>query len=389
MSGMASRAVPSPPGRRRAVRLAIAACMAIVLVLGVSAVIIEFGHEAGLELVSDDLVAPTSIVEDPHGRLLIVQQGGEIVMVDGGTASTFVDLSDAVLNQGERGLLGIALHPAYAANGRVFVMYSDVDGDSVVSELASAGDHLERESERVMLQIPQGTVYHKGGSLQFGPDGYLYIGVGDDDRFEDEYGAPPRMDLVGTILRVDVDGRDAGLEYAIPSGNAFTRGEGPPEVWDYGLRNPWRFSFDPATGDLWIGDVGWNNAEEINLHPADAPAGLDFGWRASEGFECRGGRSCDLSGVTLPVAVHRHDAENLCALIGGYVYRGSQAPRMQGQYIYGDLCSREIRALDPETGVSRLIRSTDLSITTFGVDSAGELYVAGLNGLVYRLSFRR
>jgi hypothetical protein len=342
---------------------------------------VESGGAIALELVTDGIAQPTALADAGERGLLILEQVGRVrAIVDGELQpDPILDLSDRVLNDGERGLLGIALHPAFATNGRYFVTYSNLETDTELREFNIA-DGPDADGA-LLLEVRKDTVFHQAGALQFGPDGYLYAAIGDDGR-QDTNRADPNS-IYGTILRLDVDA-DAGA-YAIPPDNPFADGGGAPEVWDYGLRNPWRFSIDSETGNLYIGDVGQNTAEEINIHPGDTPAPLDFGWIATEGNECRE-PGCDTAGITWPIVAYDHE-EGDCGAIGGYVIRGDQ-PRT-GHYLYGDLCSGRIWSLPvDEPGDPILEIESGLRISSFGIDAAGTVYVLVHygNGALYRIT---
>ncbi len=339
------------------------------------------GGPLGLDLVVDGIAKPTALADAGDQGLWVLEQVGRVrAIVDGRLQSDpILDLSDRVLNDGERGLLGIALHPQFATNGRYFLTYSNLETDTELREF-NVNDDVTSEGI-LLLEVPKDTVFHQAGALEFGPDGYLYASIGDDGRQGSDRADPDS--IYGTILRLDVDAEPG--TYAIPPDNPFVGGGGAPEVWDYGLRNPWRFSFDSATGDLYIADVGQNTAEEVNLHPAGMPGGLDFGWIATEGNECREA-GCDTDGVTWPIVAYGHE-DGDCGVIGGYVIRAEQAG--QGSYLYADLCTGRIWSLPvDEPGDPTLEIESELRISSFGVDSAGTVYVLVHygNGSVYRVT---
>lgn len=322
---------------------------------------------------------------DGSGRLFIVEQPGRIRVVAGGRLleAPFLDIVDRTGSRGtEQGLLGLAFHPDYARNGQFFVDYTDRNGDTVVSRFrVSTGDpdRAERDSEEIVLTIAQPYANHNGGQLVFGPDGYLYVGMGDGGAAGDPQDrAQNPQDLLGKLLRLDVD---AGRPYAIPPGNPFAAGAGGrPEIWALGLRNPWRFSFDRLTGDLYIADVGQGTWEEVNFAPAGAAGGENFGWPYREGAHPYEGDAP--AGLVEPVAEYSH-AEGGCSVTGGYVYRGAALPALQGVYLYGDYCSGLVWGLwQPAPGrwETRLLFETRLGISSFGEDDAGELYVLDRGG---------
>ena len=327
---------------------------------------------------------------DGTQRLFVVEKRGTIRVLDPGAdeASTFLDLRDVVRAfRPETGLLGLAFHPDYETNGRFFVHYSGASFRSFLSEfrVSSDPDSALRESERVLLEVRQPSDMHNGGQLEFGPDGYLYAGFGDgggpDDRFAN---GQDRATLLGTILRLDVD---AGEPYGIPPDNPFVGNvQGwRQEIWAWGLRNPWRFSFDPHTGELWAGDVGEAEREEVNV----IEKGRNYGWNRMEGTLCRDPAGCDDTELTLPVFEYDHSEG--AAINGGYVYRGHRLPALQGAYLFGDFGSRKVwglrRGQDGDgTGVRvELLALAPAQITSFGRDARGEIYVLTIDGEVLRL----
>jgi len=339
-----------------------------------------------LEQVASGLVAPVGVTSarDGSGRLFVVEQGGLIRILGAGGVlleKPFLDLRDQVSAGGERGLLGLAFHPAYACNGRLFVNFTDPDGNTVVAEYRASATNPDRADATPvarLLHIDQPYPNHNGGSVAFGPDGYLYVGMGDGGSGEDPEGYGQRLDtLLGKLLRIDVDEADGNSPYAIPPDNCTGCPAGAlPEIFAYGLRNPWRFSFDRATGDVWIGDVGQNRWEEVDHLPLPAASGANFGWSRMEANHCLHGDGCDRGGLTLPVAEYGH-ADGDCSVTGGYVYRGSSIPALAGWYLFSDYCSGRIRALG--VGSDRavaILLETGGNIATFGEDEAGELYVA-------------
>jgi len=345
-----------------------------------------------LQRLASGLSSPVFVTHagDGSGLLYVVEQTGRIRVFDGSgeARGTFLDIAGRVQSGGERGLLGLAFHPEYESNGRFFVYYSDNAGDNVVSEFkrrsATAAD---QGSERALLRMDDPFSNHNGGWLSFGPDGFLYIATGDGGSAGDphENGQSLRT-LLGKILRVDVNG---GSPYGIPPANPFVGREGArEEIWAYGLRNPWRNSFDRATGDLWIGDVGQNSREEVNVQKGSSKGGGNYGWNIMEGSRCFSGSSCNRSGLIRPVA--EYPTADGCAVTGGYVYRGALSPTLVGAYFFADYCNGRIFALDAARALKdpvseRLVLETEISISSFGEDEAGELYVVGLGGTVHRL----
>jgi glucose/arabinose dehydrogenase len=287
-------------------------------------------------------------------------------------------------------LIGIAFHPNFANNGYVYVDYTDANGHIVIQRWTARADRrtVDPNSGVVILTIPHPGFQHNGGHITFGPDGYLYIGVGDGGgKSGNLLGGSPGRVMLGAILRIDVNGTANGLGYSIPPDNPFYGlGSWQPEVWDFGLRNPWRFSFDRKTGDLYIGDVGEDTWEEINVQRAGQP-GQNFGWPVMEGSECYDDSPCDGSGLALPIAEHDHT--HGCSVVGGTVYRGKAHLDLTGIYFYGDFCTGDIYGLANTGGawVSTRLLGTDIGVTAFFEDADGELYVTDyLKGRVLRLT---
>jgi len=346
-----------------------------------------------LELLTDDLVDPIGITNAGDGsrRLFVNERGGRILVIeaDGSLrAEPFVDLSSRVVAGGERGLLGLAFHPDFEENGRIFVHYSRAgDGATVVSELQASPDRATADpAERVILTVAQPFANHNGGQLAFGPDGYLYLGLGDGGSGGDpfENGQNPDV-LLGKILRLDVDGPTAaGRAYALPPDNPYgvggsAPGAGLPEIWALGLRNPWRFSFDLRLGDLYIGDVGQSGWEEINRQPADSTGGENYGWNVMEGRHCFP-VDCDQTGYVKPIA--EYPTSIGCAVTGGYVYRGTAQPELQGVYVFADHCSGILSSLQVDEGTitPKQVLESGLQVSSFGEDEEGELYLGDLTG---------
>jgi glucose/arabinose dehydrogenase len=344
------------------------------------------------ELLLNGLERPIAIAEpqDGSGRLFIVEQPGVIRIYQGGTllSPPFLDIRPRVGSQGnEQGLLGLAFHPAYAQNGLFYVNYTDLNGDSVIARFSVSGSDANRadeDSEQQILFISQPYGNHNGGSVVFGPDGYLYLGLGDGGSAGDPQGNGQSLNtFLGKILRIDIDN---GNPYAIPAGNAFSAAA-QAEIWAYGLRNPWRFSFDRQNGDVYIADVGQNAWEEVNFLPAGSSAGANFGWVFREGMHPYEGNPPDGAALIDPVAEYNHGQG--CSVTGGYVYRGEALPAWKGIYLYGDFCSGIIWGLarNPDGGwMNQVLFESGLNISSFGEDVAGELYLTDLNGGIYRLS---
>jgi glucose/arabinose dehydrogenase len=348
-----------------------------------------------LQDVAMGLTAPLYVTA-PSGdpRLFIVEQPGRIRIVKNGTLlpTPFLDLTDKVSYGGEQGLLSVAFDPQYAQNGWFYVDYTNTSGDTRVERYTvSSGDPdvADTASHLTILGVAQPYDNHNGGLLLFGPDSMLYIGLGDGGSGGDPQNRAQNLDsLLGKILRVDVRGASGAQPYSIPANNPFVGiGTHRGEIWAYGLRNPWRYSFDRATGRLYIGDVGQDVEEEVDIEPAGA-AGLNYGWNVTEGRRCYQGAGCDSTGFSMPRLVYDHGSTN-CAITGGFVYRGSAIPEMVGRYFYSDYCAGWLRTFYFDgTTVSEQqdwnITSVG-SITSFGEDAAGELYMTSANGHVYRV----
>jgi glucose/arabinose dehydrogenase len=334
------------------------------------------------------LASPVFVTNAHDGslRLFVVEQPGAIkVLLPEHTVPTvFLDIAARVLSGGEQGLLGLAFHPQYAVNRRFFVDYTrQPDGATVIAEYRTslANPDVADTAETVLLVIPQPFANHNGGMVEFGPDGFLYIGMGDGGSGNDPGNrGQDRSELLGKILRIDVDHPNGSVPYSSPSDNPFAGSTpGRDEIYAYGLRNPFRFSFDRTTGVLMAGDVGQNRWEEID----EIKRGGDYGWRIWEASECTGvdPALCQSAGFTFPIAEYFHD-HGRCSVTGGYVYRGDRATLPPGTYVYGDYCSGEVFEL--LNGASTVALQTGLNISSFGEDELGELYVVGLGGTVHR-----
>jgi glucose/arabinose dehydrogenase len=342
-------------------------------------------------LLLDGLDRPVAIADpgDSSGRLFVVEQPGVIRIYQGGKLlpEPFLDIHQRVGSRGnEQGLLGLAFHPAYSQNGLFYVNYTDLNGDSVIARFSVSGDNVNRAdagSEQQLLFIRQPYPNHNGGSVVFGPDGYLYLGLGDGGSAGDPQGNGQSLNtLLGKILRIDVD---SGTPYSIPADNPF-QGSGAAEIWAYGLRNPWRFSFDRLSGDVYIADVGQDAWEEVDFLPAGSPPGANFGWNYREGMHPYKGTPPGGTMLIDPVAEYDHGQG--CSVTGGYVYRGEELPEWKGIYLYGDYCSGKIWGLARDASgawQNRLLFETGFNISSFGEDAAGELYLTDLNGGIYRL----
>jgi glucose/arabinose dehydrogenase len=331
---------------------------------------------------------------DGSGRLFVLEQAGRIRIIKDGflLAEPFLDIVSQVDCCGERGLLGLAFDPDYETKGFFFINYIDLNGDSVIARfrVSDDPDRADTSSEFKIMGVPQPYPNHNGGSMAFGPDGYLYLGLGDGGSGGDPQGNGQNPNtLLGKILRLDVANAEP---YAIPPDNPFVQGGGAPEVWAWGLRNPWRFSFDHQSGDLFIGDVGQGSWEEIDYLPAGSPGGANFGWNFREGAHpfARSNASPPADLVLIdPVAEYGRDMG--ITVIGGYVYRGQQMQEWSGIYLYGDYGSGFIWGLlrDAQGAwQNALLFQTGLTITSFGEDEQGEVYLADYQGGLYRLEHK-
>lgn len=342
-----------------------------------------------LQLFADGLKNPLYATA-PAGdsRVFIVEQPGRIRIVkDGGLRTRpFLDITDRVKSGGERGLLSVAFHPDYAANGFFFVNYTDLRGDTHVERYSVTrdADVADPGSGKLILKVEQPFANHNGGHIQFGPDGMLYIAMGDGGSGGDPQGnGQNRSTLLGDLLRIDVDHGDP---YAIPPDNPFVKEkEMRGEIWAWGLRNPWRFAFDRASGLIYIADVGQNKYEEIDIADA-ARGGLNYGWNIMEGSHCYNAAVCMAEGLTPPVIEYGH--REGCSVIGGYVYRGAAIPGIAGSYFYADYCLGWIRSFKFVDGKATEAKVWKLgvegNVLSFGEDAAHELYVFYANGKVYK-----
>lgn len=353
------------------------------------------GSGATLQEVVSGLSFPLYLTAPPGdmARLFVVEKTGGIRIVKDGVLlpDPFLDLSAQVSSGSEQGLLGLAFDPDYATTGRFVVHYTDVAGNTLLAryQVSADPDRADPASAQVILTASQPYENHNGGQVTFGPDGFLYLGLGDGGSAGDPGNRSQDLtDLLGSILRIDVR---AGDPYTVPLDNPFVaQPSARPEVWSYGLRNPWRFSFDRATGDLYIADVGQNQFEEIDVSPAAAGGGKgeNYGWNVLEGAHCFLEGGCDQTGLTLPVLEYNHTQG--CSITGGYVYRGSAIPAIQGHYFYADLCHGWVRSFRYADGVateetSWPTLSAGGSIVSFGEDAAGELYILEAGGRVSRV----
>jgi glucose/arabinose dehydrogenase len=368
-------------------------------------------------------VSPVDLenANDNSGRVFVVSQNGIIHVIKAGSvlSTPFLDITDRVAVASERGLLGLAFPPQYTSKGYFYVYYTRLDGNNQVSRfyITSNPDVADPSSEEQILTLPHPNyANHNGGKLAFGPDGYLYLGPGDGGGGGDPNGnAQNTNSLLGKLLRIDVEPHHAGpaagakkyyfplisrnldmtiavKPYQIPPNNPFV---GQPnhrqEIWATGLRNPWRFSFDSQTGDLYIGDVGQNRMEEVDFQPASSKGGENYGWNILEGTLCYPNGPCTPpANYSPPVTTYEHGVNDTtgCAVTGGYVYRGSTYPSMQAIYFYADYCSGKIWGLQKDNSGwhSQELLDTNYNFSSFGVDQAGELYITDLNGGIYHIT---
>jgi glucose/arabinose dehydrogenase len=351
------------------------------------------GAGVRLQEIVSGLSAPLYLTAPPGdaARLFIVEKTGAIRIIRDGVLlpDPFLDLSSRISNGAEQGLLGMAFDPDYATTGRFIVHFTDPAGNTTLSrfQVSANPDVADPASELVILTATQPFANHNGGQVAFGPDGFLYLGLGDGGSGGDPGGRGQDLtDLLGSILRIDVRSTEP---YAVPADNPFVQ-SGAPEVWSYGLRNPWRFSFDRATGDLYIADVGELAWEEVDISTAaqGSGRGANYGWNIMEGAHCFLADGCDQTGLTLPVVEYNH--EEGCSITGGYVYRGSAIPALQGHYLYADLCQRWVRSFRYADGA--VTEHTDRpsltppgAVLSFGEDALGELYILDESGRVSKI----
>jgi glucose/arabinose dehydrogenase len=355
-----------------------------------------------LTAVATGLTEPVLVTSPNDGtnRLFIVEKTGVIRVIVGGTLLTrpFLTMTRSVSTGSEQGLLGLAFHPSFKTNRKFYVDYTDVNGNTVIREYRASATNrniVQTGSGRTILTVKQPYANHNGGNLAFGPDGYLYIGMGDGGSGGDPGNRAQNVNtLLGKMLRIDINGTTGSRQYRIPATNPYVGRAGLDEIWQIGLRNPWRFSFDKVTGSLWIGDVGQNRYEEVDRAvrtSTGAGRGYNWGWHVMEGFHCYLPASgCSTSGKRLPLLEYSHSTNGRCAITGGYVYRGTAIPSLKGWYVFGDYCSGEVLAV-PGTAASKPAPVTlfgtgsGRQISSFGQDAAGRLYVVDLGGTVYRV----
>jgi glucose/arabinose dehydrogenase len=357
--------------------------------------------DIALSLRERGLTSPVFITSahDGTNRLFIVEQPGRIKVLkpDGTIRSTpFLDIRGSTSDGFEQGLLGLAFHPSFETNRRLYVYFTNSNWDIIVREYRTSATNtnvVDMSTKRKILEINHpGEDNHNGGMLAFGPDGYLYIGTGDGGGGGDpDNSAQNKESLLGKMLRIDVNGRTGSKPYGIPSSNPYVGMPGRNEIWQIGLRNPWRWSFDRANGNLWIADVGQEVSEEVDraTNTASGPGrGINWGWRVLEGFNCYNPPTgCNTSGKTMPLLEYGHGGGR-CSVTGGYVYRGTAIPALVGGYVFADFCSGEIWVTDASASspaAKSLLLDTGLSIASFGETLSGELYVVNRGGSVYQI----
>jgi glucose/arabinose dehydrogenase len=340
-------------------------------------------------MIASGLNRPVDIqpANDGSGRLFIIEKYGATRIYENGQLldSPFLDIADLVDDSGnEMGLLGLAFHPDYEQNGFLYVNYTGRGGNTFISRFHATDSFADPASEKILLVVNQPFPNHNGGALAFGPDGFLYIGLGDGGSADDPRGNGQNLNtLLGKILRIDVNNGDP---YEIPADNPFVGADANPEIWGYGLRNPWRFSFDRSTGDLYIGDVGQDIWEEVD-YVQPGQSGLNFGWKYMEAnHDFIGENPPATLHLTFPVVEYSHSVGG-CSVTGGYVYRGAM-PEWDGIYLYGDYCSGKIWGLyQSDVGwQNQVMFEAGMTITTFGQDESGEVYFASDNGNIYHLT---
>jgi glucose/arabinose dehydrogenase len=366
-----------------------------LLVLG--SCYLSMAQTIALQTVVTGLSSAVEITHCGDNRLFIVQKGGLIRIVQNNTIVTtpFLNVSSLTVNSGEQGLLGLAFHPNYATNGQFFINYTNLSGDTVIARytVSSTDPNVANPTGTILMTIDQPYSNHNGGSLKFGPDGYLYIGMGDGGSAGDPQNYAQNMTVnattpsriyLGKMLRLDVNTTVGSLNYGYPPTNPFVNQSGKQEIWALGLRNPWKFSFNRLNGDLWIADVGQNQVEEINRIQAPlSNAGLNFGWKCFEGSVVYSTCS-NTTGMIAPFAEYTHAATGGCSITGGYVYTGSVYPNMLNKYFFADYCQNRMGILNITTGAITYTPffNGNNNFTSFGEDVNGELYITGGNSLL-------
>jgi glucose/arabinose dehydrogenase len=361
----------------------------LLLCAGIVSFSIFKAQSINLEEFATGFTAPVEITHANDNRMFVVQQNGIIKIVQpNGTLNSadFLNISSKITYGGERGLLGLAFHPQYATNGYFFVYYNDTSGNITVARYtrSSNPDVADATTEKIILNQPKPFSNHNGGSIHFAPDGYLWIVTGDGGSGGDpNNNGQNKNSLLGKLLRLDIN---SSGPYNIPPGNPFVGVDGADEVWAYGLRNAWKFNFDTTSGNVMIADVGQGNIEEINRMPI-TQAGLNYGWRCYEGNDPYNTSGCAAqSTMTFPVAAYDHSGGK-CSITGGYVYRGSLYPALQGKYIFADYCSTQIGILNNDDSITWTSAFSGNNFSTFGINNQNELFVAAVNnGKIFRVT---
>lgn len=360
----------------------------IYLFLIFSSISTVFGQTINLQSFASGFSSPVAIVHAGDTRLFVVEQTGQIKILNAnGTinATPFLNISSLISTGGERGLLGLAFHPNYTTNGYFFVNYTNTSGNTVIARYSvSANQNIANTTETVLMTITQPFSNHNGGTINFGPDGYLYIGMGDGGSGGDPGNRAQNItDNLGKMLRIDVNSSTPPY-YTNPPTNPYVGVTGNDEIWAIGLRNPWKFSFDKLTGDLWIADVGQNVFEEVNK-VAPGIAGINYGWRCFEGNSVYNttGNCASITGTTSPLVVVNHNT-GACSITGGYVYRGSNYPNLVGKYLFSDYCLGKI-GITTSSGTTTFSPTFSGNFVSFGEDVSGELYISDINGTIYKI----
>lgn len=331
--------------------------------------------------------SPVDIENCGDSRLFVVEQDGLIkILNSNGTINPtpFLNITSLTNQSGEQGLLGLAFHPNYSTNGLFYINYTNTSGNTVIARYSvdSGNPNLANTTGTILLTITQPFSNHNGGTLKFGPDGYLYIGMGDGGSGGDPGNRAQNInELLGKMLRIDVN---SGTPYGIPPTNPYVGIAGADEIWAIGLRNPWKFSFDRQTGDLWIADVGQNQYEEVNRATA-SEGGLNYGWRCYEGNTAYNTAGCAAQSTMKSPLFTTNHTNGFCSITGGYVYRGTQYPNFQGKYFFSDYCKAQIGSSDSLGNVTFSATFSGNNFVSFGEDVNGELYVASINGTIYKL----
>jgi glucose/arabinose dehydrogenase len=350
---------------------------------------IGFSQTIGLQSFATGFTKPLEISHPTNdSRLFVVEQNGKIkILNSNGTTNTvdFLDVSGIISTGGERGLLGLTFHPNYATNGFFYIDYTNTAGNTVIARysVSATNPNVASTTGTILLTITQPFANHNGGSLKFGPDGFLYIGMGDGGSGGDPGNrAQNNTELLGKLLRIDVN---SASPYSIPPTNPYVGITGADEIWAIGLRNPWKFSFNRNNGDLWIADVGQDLFEEVNKVSSPLQPGLNYGWRCKEGAADFNTSGCAGLTLTPPIAVVDHNIGS-CSITGGYVYTGATYPNLQGKYLFTDYCNPKIGIVASNGSVSYSSNFTGNNFATFGEDKDGELYIAALNtGIIYKI----